>query len=933
MQALEIQIVGGRNSMLIDSFDARHGVSVLREFGAAYQCLPAKAEDLTDEQQAFLKRVVEMLSLDGRLYPVRIAVFVEMFRRLPWTLESLAGLSSPDDVAISFLNNMFGTAASQSHQSLEPLIRKILAVLLPPSGQIKGPVVPLVQLRNACESEQSASIFEDVIRLLDSELRIITPASHRTDERPSTNQPGQSSSRSVEPGYQLSHDFLVPAIRRYLLDDQRGSRTGRALLLLAEQAEAWHARPSNRLLPSLSEWMTIRFSTSSAQWNNRQKSFMAAADRRVLKQTCLMFAAMALFFMTGFTVWRESELAEQRRTALLAADRVTAGPSGELSNAFEELTPHLPTVVEHLERLTSDHSVAEPVRIRASAALLPLKPEYHTQLIAHLTDPLQPASDFVPLRETLLEHAKDASERCLLDMLNDTTISDRSRFRVLAALAGFDTAHHILKLRAPEVYRFMVREPAADGRIWIEALQPVATLIRDQFVENLQTSSDAENAEVAALAIFEFDGRQTDSLCSMVLRADDTRFRALMNILLQHPVEAIRGIRDLMNSPALPTEPSYDRAMLQAKVNAAIALWQLGDHDLIVRLSSHAPDPTLRTLLIESLNARRTSASELLELARESLPERPTLNCALAAFVHHFSGNSADVSMTEWQQLLRELYRNHPAPEVHALCEVYFRKTGVDLKSLTQDMMELYEPDLKRGWYLNSLDMCMIIVRRENLKKRFPEMELSLDHDFAISSTEVTRDHFRRMLPKVGFVERDEPSEANLPADGVDVDKAESFCHRLTMQEKIAESDYCYASTTVDANTHSRAVADYILRKGYRLPTDEEWLLATRAWTTTDFWAGSLGVIPASMFAWGMENSGGKSHPVGRLLPNPLGLLDSAGNVFELSFTRTGEIEQYTSRGSTYYSPPTETKSDISTAMHPGAVTNRHGFRIVRTLP
>src|SRR5207244_13336753 len=92
--------------------------------------------------------------------------------------------------------------------------------------------------------------FEALLRNLDAELRLVTPTAPEGMEKEAALTTADARY------YQLTHDYLVPALRQWLTRKQRATVRGRAELRLAERAALWSARPENRLLPSWGAWRT-----------------------------------------------------------------------------------------------------------------------------------------------------------------------------------------------------------------------------------------------------------------------------------------------------------------------------------------------------------------------------------------------------------------------------------------------------------------------------------------------------------------------------------------------------------------------------------------------------------------------------------------------------------------------------------------------------
>ena len=66
----------------------------------------------------------------------------------------------------------------------------------------------------------------------------------------------------------------------------------------------------------------------------------------------------------------------------------------------------------------------------------------------------------------------------------------------------------------------------------------------------------------------------------------------------------------------------------------------------------------------------------------------------------------------------------------------------------------------------------------------------------------------------------------------------------------------------------------------YRLPTEAEWEHAARAGTTTVYFFGHDEKL-MGQYGWYKDNSSEQPHPVGQKQPNPWGVYDMLGNVYE----------------------------------------------------
>jgi formylglycine-generating enzyme required for sulfatase activity len=121
--------------------------------------------------------------------------------------------------------------------------------------------------------------------------------------------------------------------------------------------------------------------------------------------------------------------------------------------------------------------------------------------------------------------------------------------------------------------------------------------------------------------------------------------------------------------------------------------------------------------------------------------------------------------------------------------------------------------------------------------------------------------------------------------------------------------------------------------KNYRLPTQKEWEYSCRAGTTTK-WSFGDDEKELKKYAWYGKNSDGTTHEVGEKLPNPWGLYDMHGNVWEwCEDWYDEEKKEKVLRGGSWGNSAVSTRSSGRLSGNPTNRDDYWGFRVLRTLP
>ncbi|HAB18839.1 MAG TPA: formylglycine-generating enzyme family protein [Verrucomicrobiales bacterium] len=140
-----------------------------------------------------------------------------------------------------------------------------------------------------------------------------------------------------------------------------------------------------------------------------------------------------------------------------------------------------------------------------------------------------------------------------------------------------------------------------------------------------------------------------------------------------------------------------------------------------------------------------------------------------------------------------------------------------------------------------------------------PQTAVTLSRGFWIGKYEVTQGEY---LAVTGTNPSVFPGDPSRPVSSVSWPDATNYCVMLTQRELAA------------GRIHPGSQ--------YRLPTEAEWECAARAGTSTRFSYGDdLDYTSLASHAWYFLNGDLTVHPVGQKLPNPWGLYDMEGNVWE----------------------------------------------------
>jgi serine/threonine protein kinase/formylglycine-generating enzyme required for sulfatase activity len=931
MHGLETPLLEGQNSAAVDLFDLRHAGKVLTAFGRAFGALPDEPAELPAEAARFVEQAVDGLAQDGKVISVRLALFADMVKGRPWTPATLKAVGGASGVGVAFLEETFSAAtAPPEHRYHQQAARAVLKALLPESGtDIKGHMRSEQALRQVCGYEQRPQDFAQLVRILDAELRLVTP----TDREEAAGR-----------YYQLTHDYLVPAVRDWLTRKQKETRRGRAELRLAERTAAWAGKPETRQLAAWWEYLNIRLFTRRQDWTPPQQKMMHLAWRYHALRGVVVVTCLALL---GWGAWEGYGFlqAQRLRHHLLVAN------TEDVHGIVRDMAPYRRWLDGPLRQAaaeaTQDHDARKQLHV--SLALLPADASQVEYLYARLLD-AEPHE--VPvIRDALAPHKGPLVDTLWAVVQAPQTGKESQRLRAAAALAKYDPESEKWAKVQEAVGDDLVGVPAVSLSLWMDSLRPVRTKLLPQLSAVYRNGKRRETERsLAADILTDYAADQPQVLADLLMDADDKQFAVIYPKFREQGERGLRLLAKEINWK-LPPDARNDSKEMVAKrqANAALALLRMNQPGRIWPLLKHSPDPRTRSYLIHHLSRLGAGAGVILRRLAEEQDVTIRRGLILSLGPEEFGEGAWTTEekekLVEW---LRETFLTAADPGLHAAAEWVLRQLheGAWVEQTDQawasdkDKKEERLLDIKKAlakdrarpnWYISGQGHTMVVIPRPlefvpgpaptgiGRGREEEQHHRQIGRSFAIAAKALTVKQWRQIESDYDSVEQFAPT-LDCPVQGINSRMAAAYCNWLSDQEGIPKEQWCYDSDGPKEN--------YLRLTGYRLPTEAEWEYACRAGAVTSRFYGESEELLGE-YAYYQQNSGGRSWPVGSKKPNDFGLFDMHGNVW--CWCQDSAKVEPVLRGGSFLDPASNVRTTHRWRVWPLFRNTGVGFRPART--
>lgn len=946
MAAVEVKVDEGKNYAILDRFDASHACVVLERFGRGLGCLPPVG-DLTNEQSTFLSKAVDGMAEYGKVSQARLSLFTEIFRDKPWTASSLKRVGGTEGVGVAFLDEVLGDGVTDPRRKTHlQAARGILKALLPlPGINIRGHMMSESDLIVAAGHVGRPAAFEELMRVLVGDLKLVSPFAPDQAEHPATERPEHAPTRH----YRLTHDYLIPSIRSWLTRAQAATLKGRAEMLLELRASVWGASREPRFLPSITEWLKIIALTQPGARSETHRQMVRAANARHLSRLGVL-GILALFALV-LVLMASAQIQRSRREteALSQVAHLLYAKPEEVSRRLDAMAANRPLWRDEVARIVVDPNRSDLEHSRASLALAREEPDG----IAILADGLTLTEDFrehqVITRE--LSRWSNHVAPTLRMVLESPDAGAARQLRAAAGLAALAPSE-VLEGDDPEgVVPGLLAEGPSRGEEWGEALCPLHDWLEPSLREVfLDPRRSGPERATAALVLTRFADRTGPAkLAELLMRADVDRFQLVLDRAMEHAAVVTPALLKALQ--AAPTDAKERAGSAPQRANALAALARLSPSKVPWGWLRPATDPAVRDTLIHQFRALGVSSTALLSRGLEE--SDPGVRQALLLALGHSSEEPGQtrvgppvVGGEPTADRVEALFRDDPDPAVHAAAEWLIRQWRGPGRVAA--LVAGLKGKTRENWSVNGQGMTMLVVPGPSRfvigDAAWPEFKgrgearraAEITRSLAVSAHEVTVEQFLRYNPDYIY-DKEICVDDDGPMTKITWHEALKFCRWLSEAENIPEDQMCYPPIDeIDPSLPLTLPKDLLNRTGYRLPMEAEWEMLARAGTETSWFFGDTPKTLPS-YAWFLNNAEFQVWPVGLKMPNPFGLFDVHGNAMELcqddEGVVSGEGKYGVSRGGGYSSLSQATRSAARLPRPLDTRLSFLGMRVVRTIP
>jgi len=926
---LGIVIHKDRNFKVVDLFETAHAERVLARFGRGLRRLPDDVDKMTLSQHRFLSIALEELSQDGRVVSVHLSLFADMMKNKQWAPDVLKGVGGAKGLGVTFLRESFDLQHSDPRfRRHKKAAEKVLEALLPDEGaDIKGQMQSATTLRQQSGYADDPRRFDDLVNILDTELRLITPTDPAGMAETVSNRHVSDAQRSIpqtngtppsrERFYQLTHDFMVTPLREWLDSELEKTRRGKARKLLTKRAAQYKTDDEKRNPLAWWELICVGLLTNWNAWTPLQKRMIRGAAQWY---GVVLAVAVVLLAVVAWFAWEKSGQMQARR---LVQGIYSATPAELEKLIRDELTPLRRWANASLGEVANDADAPADQRLRASLAMLPIDNAQIGYLRQRLLDGR--VDEFRVSRDALYEHRDKIAPELWTNLRNEEADAQR-RFYSGIALASYEPQSESW---TNEDASFLATELLNSNPDYQRDLRSYLAPIAARLVSPLEVifrdpaARDAAR-DAAATALAEYANDDPAKLAELASVGTPGQHRILFEKLTTSESDRSTIRQTLVTLASEQPPEDFESFGEQQRIEfgrrragAAITMLRMGERQSIFDVFRVEEDPESLTQFVHRCKERGVTPMELIECldVASQVDVRFGLLLALGEFpleeIPESRRNALVATIADW-------HAHDPSSGIHGACGWLLRQWGENARADAVDQTPIpYDETGVREWFVHEITVkqsgvsgllggktklyfTFIVFQPGEFEMGSPQSEADRQNDealhtvrfsgpIAVSDREVSWTQysawddgqwFGQVSRQFDWIEKDQS------ACGITWFEAVSYCRWLTETAGMTEDQQCYDDpANLETDNEGNPVdwpllPGYRQRPGFRLLTEAEWENACRGGSRTRFGFGSDPAL-LELYGWYVDNAGKRAHRPGDRLPNLRGLFDMHGNLWE----------------------------------------------------